>query len=664
MADVSDKARLRLGAYSLGLLTNKPLKRALSSIDIDLVVGPIDRDLDAVAAWGNSPTSQRAISAGLRRNLPVVYLEDAFLRSITPDESEPLIGLTFDRQAPYFDANRPTDLEDLLNAATPETGPNLAYDEYLDSQLSKYNAACAPQPDEHYVLVVDQLKDDASIKLGQAEAKDFALALEAALDENPDVPVFVKPHPRSQDGHFDYGNLPTGVFQLPANSDPILAVKGATNVYCVTSQLGFEAILHGKRPRVFGIPFYAAWGLSADEKMCVRRNNLLSREMLFRTVFQSYCRWFDPLTGEATNFVDALRGLHARRKLHILRSRIGVAAGFARWKRPWMKRLLPGIEFVSIANAGERASDLNVDCAVWASKSTSELVQDCAKNDVRLWRVEDGFVRSNGLGAELTPPGSLVFDDQGIYYDPSRTNLLRQRLELGVELPEHKAARATTLHSKLIEGAVSKYNLRTKRSYDFPQEMRKILVPGQVEDDASILKGSGSTKSNIELLRRTREANPDAFIAYKPHPDVEATLRSGAYSERELNAYCDQVLYDCDPIYAIDNVDEVWTITSLLGFEALIRRKVVVCFGRPFYSGLGLTTDSEGEKSERQKTIGLTSLIHGALIEYPMYFCANSGIALSAEQHLEAITSEFVGKSPRQSRLLFRFWRFGKQLTN
>ena len=33
-------------------------------------------------------------------------------------------------------------------------------------------------------------------------------------------------------------------------------------VYTVSSQLGFEAILHGHiRPQVFGQPFYAGWGL-------------------------------------------------------------------------------------------------------------------------------------------------------------------------------------------------------------------------------------------------------------------------------------------------------------------------------------------------------------------------------------------------------------------
>jgi capsular polysaccharide export protein len=37
----------------------------------------------------------------------------------------------------------------------------------------------------------------------------------------------------------------------------------------------------------------------------------------------------------------------------------------------------------------------------------------------------------------------------------------------------------------------------------------------------------------------------------------------------------------------INQVNEVWTMTSLLGFEALIRGKSVTCLGLPFYCGWG-----------------------------------------------------------------------------
>ncbi len=116
-------------------------------------------------------------------------------------------------------------------------------------------------------------------------------------------------------------------------------------------------------------------------------------------------------------------------------------------------------------------------------------------------------------------------------------------------------------------------------------------MPGQVEDDASILKGAGEIRSNLALLRAAWEANPDAVILYKPHPDVEAGLRPGAIPEAEALKYADMVLPRADMAALLPQIDEIWTLTSLTGFEALLRGKRVTTLGAPFYAGWGLTTD-------------------------------------------------------------------------
>ncbi len=115
-------------------------------------------------------------------------------------------------------------------------------------------------------------------------------------------------------------------------------------------------------------------------------------------------------------------------------------------------------------------------------------------------------------------------------------------------------------------------------------------MPGQVEDDASILTGAGDIRTNRALLQAARDANPDAVILYKPHPDVEAGLRAGALAAAAIGI-ADMVLSDADPVDLIEACDEVWTMTSLLGFEALLRGKPVTCLGAPFYAGWGLTRD-------------------------------------------------------------------------
>lgn len=76
-------------------------------------------------------------------------------------------------------------------------------------------------------------------------------------------------------------------------------------------------------------------------------------------------------------------------------------------------------------------------------------------------------------------------------------------------------------------------------------------------------------------------------------------------------------------------VDVVHTISSLTGFEALLRGREVVCYGVPFYAGFGLTVDvmesdnapklAAMARRKRQTPLDLPALIYGVLIEYPLY---------------------------------------------
>ncbi len=203
-------------------------------------------------------------------------------------------------------------------------------------------------------------------------------------------------------------------------------------------------------------------------------------------------------------------------------------------------------------------------------------------------------------------------------------------------------------------------------------EGRKILVPGQVEDDASILLGAGAVKTNLALLQAARAANPGARIIYKPHPDVEAGLRPGAI---DANGLADVVAHHADPIALIEACDAVWTMTSLLGFEALIRGKPVVCLGAPFYAGWGLTRDL-GEIPARRKRLpdghplprpDLATLIHAALIAYPRYFDPISRRPCPPEVVIERLSKGEAAPTGLTLRLLAklqgrfatyaRFWR-------
>ena len=102
-----------------------------------------------------------------------------------------------------------------------------------------------------------------------------------------------------------------------------------------------------------------------------------------------------------------------------------------------------------------------------------------------------------------------------------------------------------------------------------------ILVPGQVEDDASIQSGCVDIPTN-DLLRTVRQQFPQGYIIYKPHPDVLAGNRQGAVDDHIIADYADAVWSDYSIDLCIDVSDRICTMTSLCGFEALIRGKQVI----------------------------------------------------------------------------------------
>jgi capsular polysaccharide export protein len=139
-----------------------------------------------------------------------------------------------------------------------------------------------------------------------------------------------------------------------------------------------------------------------------------------------------------------------------------------------------------------------------------------------------------------------------------------------------------------------------------------------VEDDRSVTLGGAGITGNLDLLTRVRAANPDAFIVYKPHPDVDAGHRAGAIADEVAARHADRILRGVSSAAVLSAIDEVHTLTSLVGFEGLLRGRGVVVYGQPFYAGWGLTTD-KAPVARRTRKLSLEQLVAGALILYPRY---------------------------------------------
>ncbi|PZO00789.1 MAG: capsular biosynthesis protein, partial [Alphaproteobacteria bacterium] len=270
-------------------------------------------------------------------------------------------------------------------------------------------------------------------------------------------------------------------------------------------------------------------------------------------------------------------------------------------------------------------------------------------------RMEDGFIRSRGLGSDFFGALSVALDDQGVYYDATRPSRLETLIGTA-DLSGAALERAGRLRRRIVETGLSKYNLKGEAPAGWPTDRERLLVVGQVENDKSIALGCTDIRTNSGLVEAARRDFPDAFLIYRNHPDVMAGNRPGRLDAGAMQAV-DAVADDLDIIDCLNTCDRLATLTSLSGFEALMRGKAVTTYGRPFYAGWGLTDDRTGPFERRVRPASLDAVVHGALITYPIYVMPN-GWPCEAEDLIEALVAARDTPLPPAPRgRINRWWR-------
>ena len=325
-----------------------------------------------------------------------------------------------------------------------------------------------------------------------------------------------------------------------------------------------------------------------------------------------------------------------------------ICIGFQRWKQPHLapilKTLFQQVIFVrSAAHAGAFAPTSIDTLLRWSASPPDGTLQLANVTGAATIRMEDGFIRSVGLGSDLVPPLSLVLDRQGIYFDPRTPSDLEVILAKS-DFPEDLLSRAQSIRSFIVEHGITKYNLEPRNTPQWPSgDKTVVLVPGQVEDDASIRFGCSSVNSNAKLLKAAREAEPHAFIVYKPHPDVISGNRRGRLALKEARYWADHIESGLSVSSCIEGCDVLHTMTSLAGFDALLRNKRVVTYGQPFYAGWGLTIDREqggAALQRRQRVLTLDELIAGTLVLYPLYWNSGTNMSTDCENVMQQIVEQ------------------------
>ncbi|MDR6984029.1 capsular polysaccharide export protein [Rheinheimera pacifica] len=419
-------------------------------------------------------------------------------------------------------------------------------------------------------------------------------------------------------------------------------------VITADSWLGFEALLWQKKVFTFGSPFYAHLGLTSDQNS--KHTAAVTLPQLVHQVLLEQSRAVDIETGKPASIADAITWLGLQRLQRNRYANRLYAIGFNYHWRSSVKAFLQGSEVIFVRQpqqvpAGHYA-------VVWGRRDISAQLQP----NVKLLRLEDGFLRSVGLGAQFVKPLSWVLDDTGLYFDATTTSALEVLLSQH-PLDDSLQQRSQLLITQLVQHGISKYNTGQQHWQRPDTDKKIILVPGQVESDASIKFGAPDITTNIALLQAVRAANPNAYIIYKPHPDVQAGARAAGLNEHNASQFCDQLAHNVNIAVLLDNSDEVHVLTSLAGFEALLRGKTVHCYGLPFYAGWGLTLD-HCYCPRRQRKLNLTQLVAASLLLYPLYVSSHSGYYTTPEHtlqqlvHWRSLPVSFRQKCKNQIRFL------------
>lgn len=636
-------------------------------VGLEVVVSPREaKNLDSAAlcvlTWGRKPGSAAAVKYAREHQLPVWYLEDGWIRNCDEtSHSRKTYSLLVDKTGVYYDSAVPSDLENFLNQpdslfATQCTDVELLTartnrNRLIHNEITKYNYCKNVSFDpatlaesQSLVLVIDQTANDVSVSCGGMNAEHFRKMLDAAIAENPESKIVVRTHPDVVSGRrsgylVDYAKM-CGVEITAEVDNPIQWLNKASRVYVGTSQMGYEALLCGCEVVVFGRPFYAGWGLTDDRISIKRRCRQRSVDQLFYACHMWLARYVCPISAEAWSLSQCLDHVIEQKRQFARNAHHYCCVGITPWKRRYLARYLRSpngrVRFSSKQDRQDHEQLLT-----WSYR---DVVDGQSSN--MSFRVEDGFIRSQGLGSDFVAPASIVIDGNSLYFDRHAPSDLECLLNT-YDCTEREQERARLLRHTIVTKNVSKYNVRATSSSSAPREYcqatvkskLKVLIIGQVEDDASIARGCSDVNTNTRLIQSVRKHCPDACLFYKPHPDVESGNRRGGVDSEVLQEHISKVLIEESVQDCIASCDELHTMTSLTGFEALLREKKVVTYGLPFYAGWGLTEDRlHCERRIRHRT--LDELVYLTLIAYPRYLHIPSGEFIKPETLVQTIIED------------------------
>lgn len=571
-----------------------------------------------ILGWGHKPSGKKAIALANHHEKVCVLAEEGFLAY--GHEANAPLQILFDTHGIHYDPQQPSIIDHYLNAAD---APNIRSQATTlmalirTHNLSKFNTQPTPTaiPTRPFILLCDQVPNDAALVASGATQKRFDAMLSSIKQTWPTHDVIIRTHPKATQGHY---KIMEGVRLVTGTDAPGPWLKAADHVVTVSSQLGFEALIHGTNVTCWGTPFYAARGLTRDiGAQPGYQRQQADLEQLVGAALILAPTTFDAVTGAPSTTLALAHHLVSVRKQHTVLTGPITPKGFSQRKKRHLQRFFP------------KTHQAQKGTTVGWGKVNAPI------------RVEDGFLRSKGLGADLVAPLSWIVDTTGgVHFDHTAPSMCETLLNTH-PIDQTLEDRGKAIKSRLLQQGLTKYNIEPNPKIPCPYESY-TLVLGQVEADASLLKSP--IKTNQALIETVQAQTSDTLV-FRPHPDVSSGLRKGSIPTGAI-------IDTTTPLLTlIEAATSIHVISSQGGLEALIRDKPVYCHGPAFYAGWGLTQDSMTFE-RRTRTLSLNALVAILYDVLPLYNNPTTGMPLSLEQAADIIEQRIYKTPSRWKRWL------------
>ena len=601
----------------------------------------------------------------------VVFIEDGYVHSFGIKKKKIPLTICYDNNGIYYDCKSNNDLKKFFKEKLSKKNDlraNNIIKLWKKYSISKYNfPSFLEPPTSPYILLIDQIFGDLSLVYGDCDNNAFERMFEFARNKWPDHKIVIKIHPdvinHKKKGciHSSYYSK-TNVIVLGDIGQINRLIEHSTAVCVVSSQVGFEALIYGKDVHVFGRPFYSGLGLTIDHKVNNQNFEITLEQLVFSSLVK-YQICIDPRTKNKCEIEEIMKYISHSREASKFFPKNLEAINFTPWKARQINRFFHNATGKKVKSFKRFTGNMQ-NIIVWGKNIRMEKYIPKVNNYIS---VEDGFIRSAGLGADLYPPLSLLFDKNGIHYDGSKSSDLEHLLQ-NFNVNRNEIIRARRIIDLIIKLKISKYNLRLKKEINLPSNIlnKQIIgVLGQVENDNSIIYGVPDdtiSKTNFALVEQVRKDYPDACIIYKPHPDTESGLRIKGTKDSSIIENADFIANKISVEHLFNKVDRVAVFTSLGGFEALLRGISVSTYGLPFYAGWGLTDDKLHNHiwaKRRTRKLTIEELTFITLAKYPFY----SSVKFNCLSEVENIIEEIIESNEKKNleQIVFKNWGILKE---